>query len=112
MPFGPIHGSRLTVTILNAESAARVGPFNILKFIADNSAGAAFHASFIGKEHAAIILGRITGRGAAVDALLANALEAGVGVDNPDVRTGAIDVIRVERQLAFNGGWIEDARSL
>jgi hypothetical protein len=100
------------VTILNAESAARVGPFNILKFVADDSARSAFHASFIGKEHAAVILGRIAGGGTAIDALLANAFEAGVGIDDPDVRTCAINVIRVKRQLAFDGGRIENARSL
>jgi len=100
------------VTILNAESAARVGPFNILKFIADDSASPALHASFIGKEHAAIILWRIAGRRTAVDTLLANAFEARIGVNDANVRASTIDVVGIKRQFTFNGGWIEDARSL
>jgi len=100
------------VTILNAESAARVGPFNILKLIADNSASAALDASFVGKEHTAIVLGRIAGRGTAVDALLANAFEAGVGIDDAYMRSGTIHVIGVERQFSFDGGRIENTCSL
>lgn len=78
MPLGPIHEKRLTVTILNAESAARVGPFNILEFIADNPAGPALDAALVGEEHAAIVLRCVAGCWATIDALLANALEAGV----------------------------------
>jgi len=112
MPLGPIHENRLTVTILNAESAARVGPFNILKLVADNSAGAAFNTAFVGEEHAAIILGCVAGGWATVDALLADAFEARIGIDDADMGPRAIDVIGVERQLSFDCGWIEDVSSL
>jgi hypothetical protein len=112
MPFGPIHRSRLAVSILNAESATRVGPFNILKLVADNSAGPALDTAFIGEEDVPIILRRVTGGGATIDALLANTFEARVGINDADVSPRSIDVIGIERQLSFNCGWIEDVSPL
>jgi hypothetical protein len=97
------------VLILNAESATRVGPFNIQKLETDDATGAALDASLVGKENTPVLLRSIAVRGAAIDALLPLAVEADIPVDNPDVSAIAIDVIRVEGKFALDGGRIKNA---
>lgn len=99
---------RSAEAIRDTEATPRVSPFDILEFIADDSAGAAFNAAFVGKNYGSIVLWGVTGCGAAIDALLSNATEAGLVIDDADVRPSAIDVVVIERELTLDGGGIED----
>jgi hypothetical protein len=94
--------------IRDTEATPWVGPFDILEFVADDSARAAFHTALIRKEDRAVVLWRVAGSRATIDALLTLALEAGFAIDDADMRSGAIDVVRIERQFALDRGGIED----
>jgi hypothetical protein len=78
--------------VLNTESAARIGPFDIIEDVADDPARAAFDAALVRKKDAAIVLRNVTVRGAAIDALLSHTLQTDVVIDDPDVRTRAINI--------------------
>jgi hypothetical protein len=99
----------LTEPVLDAESAPWIGPLDIIELIADDPAGATLDAALVGEQHPAVLLGRVAGGGATIDALLADALQANIMVDDANVGTVPVDVERVERQLALDGGRIEDS---
>ena len=84
-----------SVPIVNAEAAARVGPFDVVELIADDPARAALDAALVRKRDPAILSGRVAGRRAAVDALLPLAEQADLMVDDADVRPPGIDVVGV-----------------
>jgi hypothetical protein len=107
--FGPVHP--LSESILNAESTTRVAPRDILVFVTDDATRAAFDAAFVAEHHVSVFHGRVAICWTAVDALLSFALEANLGINDLNVRTGAIDVEVIQRQFALNSGWIENAGS-
>ena len=95
--------------VLDAEAAAGVGPLDVVVDVADDAAGPTLDAAFVGEDDAAVSGGNVAVGGAAIDALLALALEADVVVDDADVGAARIDVVGVEGELALDGGGIEDA---
>jgi hypothetical protein len=104
--LGPVH--ELSEPILNAETAARVGPGNVFEFVAHDPARATFNAAFVTEDHVAIIGRGIAIGRAAVNTLLAYALQTHVGIDDLDVRPVAVNVVIVESQFSLDRGWIKD----
>ena len=84
------------MTILNSESAARVGPLHIVENVTDDSAGSALDAAFIREEHPSIFLWSITIRWTAIDALLPLTVQANITIDDPDMCSSTIHVVHVE----------------
>src|SRR5918998_2065098 len=98
----PLHQvTSSTISVLNAKPAPWVSPLDVAELVANDAAGAALDATFIRKDHPAVIRRDVAVRWTAVDALLAFAMQADVVVDDTDVRPGCIDVVGVERQLAL-----------
>src|SRR3712207_6501128 len=97
------------IPVLNTKSAPRVGPLDVTELVADDAAGAALDAAFIGEDHPAVVSRDIAVRRTTVDALLAHAVKADVVVDDPNVCPRCVDVVSVERQLALDGRRVEDA---
>jgi hypothetical protein len=85
-----------TVTVLDAETSARIGPLDVMKLVADDAAGATFDAPLIGEQDPPVVQRAVAGRRTAIDALLALAEEAGVRIDNSNVRSIPIDAIGVQ----------------
>src|SRR5829696_7776140 len=101
-------GAPLSRTGTEYQSAPRVGPLDVAELVTDDAASAALDAAFIREDHPPVIGWDVAVRRAAVDALLAHAVQADVVVDDADVRPRRIDVVSVERQLALDGGRVED----
>jgi len=91
---------------LDAKAAAGIGPLNIIEHVANDSTCATFHTALVRKNHSTVVLGNVTIRGAAIDALLAHTLQANVAINDADVSTRAIDVVDVERQFPFDCGGV------
>lgn len=96
--------------VLNTETTAGIGPFDVIEDVADNPARAAFDAALVRENDAAIVLRNVTVRGAAIDALLAHTLQTDVAIDDPDVCTRPIDVEDIKRQLFLDRGGIKNPR--
>src|SRR5215207_8370381 len=99
----------LPVPVLNTKPTPRVGPLDVAELVADDAAGAALDAAFIREDHPPVVGRHVAVRRAAVDALLTHTVQANVVVDDADVCPRRIDVVGVERQLALDGGRVEDA---
>src|SRR5688500_8747620 len=67
---GDAAGCRLPESVLNTKAAARIGPLDVVKLVADDPAGTALDAALVREQDRPIRLWRIAGRRAAVDALL------------------------------------------
>src|SRR5215217_8079512 len=83
-------------SVLNTKSTPRVRPLDVAELVADDAAGAALDAAFIGEDHPPVVSGDVTVRRAAIDALLAHAVQAHLMVDDADVCSRRIDVVGVE----------------
>jgi hypothetical protein len=88
--------------VLNAESAARVGPLDIAKLVADDATAATLDTTLVGKHNPTVVRWNVAIGWATVDALLPYAMEADIVIDDANVRSRGIDVVGVERQLALN----------
>jgi hypothetical protein len=99
------------VAILDAESSARVGPFNVGIDVTNDSTCAAFDTTFVGKQHSSVFLRGVAVGGTTIDTLLAGALETDVAIDDSDVSASAIDIVNVDRKLLFDRGGIKDSSS-
>jgi len=95
------NGGVSPVPVLDAEAAAGVGPLDVVELVADDPAGAALDAALVGEENPPVRLRGVARRRATVDALLALALKADVGVDDADVSAGRVDVVGVDGELAL-----------
>src|SRR5690606_26193872 len=102
------NGGVSPVPVLDAEAAAGVGPLDVVELVADDPAGAALDAALVGEEDPPVRLRGVACRRATVDALLALALEADVGVDDADVGAGRVDVVSVDGELALKSRSILD----
>jgi len=96
------------MAILNSEPAAGISPLDVVVDIAHNATSTAFDATFIREKHVTVILRHVTVSWATVNALLANALETNIAIDDSDVSARAVDIVEIERELLLNRGWIEN----
>jgi hypothetical protein len=99
------------VPVLNAETTTRIGPLDVREFVANDAAGSALDATFVGKEHPPIVLWNITIRRTAIDALLPLTLQTDVPINDADVGAIPIDVEGIETEFSLYCRRIEYSRS-
>ncbi len=97
----------LPYLIVDAETAARIGPLNILEFMADDSAGAALDAALVRKQDPAIVKRRVTRCRAAINTLLPFAKQTYLVVDDADVCAVSVDIVGVEAEFPLDRGRVE-----